>query len=137
MTTIERLRKICMAMPGTTEKKIFDHPTFRVKDKMYCLYHGHAETPAIAFKVAKTEQGIFLEDPRFYKTPYIGQHGWVSMHEQGKLDWQEIQELVNGSYQLVAPRVSLKNAESKSSPGKRGRGAGTGPAPRAKSKNRE
>jgi len=130
-STIERLRKICLALPGTEEKKIFDHPTFRVKGKMFCMYHGYVEAPAIAFKVAKTEQGIFLEDVRFFKTAYIGQHGWVSLREQGRLDWKEIGELVKGSYQLVAPRVSLKHGDSKSSSGKRGSRAGTGAAKRS------
>jgi len=125
---------MCLRLPGTTEKKIFDHPTFRVKDKMFCLYHGTSDAPSIAFKVAKTEQGIFLEDPRFFKTAYIGQHGWVSLREQGKLDWEEIEELVKGSYQLVAPRVSLKNGESKSSPRNR---AGASAPERTTSKHRK
>jgi len=68
---IERLRKICMALPDATETTNFDHPFFRVKNKPFCVFHG-----AIAFKVLKTEQNIFLEDPRFFKTPYMHHHGW-------------------------------------------------------------
>lgn len=103
--TLPRLRKLCLALPGVEEKKIFDHPTFRIGGKMFCMYHGYAEAPAIAFKVAKTEQGMFLEDPRFYRTPYIGQHGWVSLKDAGRLNWKEIEELVNGSYLLTAPKA--------------------------------
>ena len=46
-------------------------------------------------------QGVFLDDVRFYKTPYIGKHGWVSLKVAGKLNWKEIAELAKGSYQLV------------------------------------
>jgi predicted DNA-binding protein (MmcQ/YjbR family) len=99
---LTRLRKICMALPGAEEKKIFDHPTFRIKGKMFCVYHGTADKPAIAVKVGKMEQGMFLEDPRFFKTPYIGQHGYISLPATGKLDWKELEELVKGSYALVA-----------------------------------
>jgi predicted DNA-binding protein (MmcQ/YjbR family) len=94
---IERLRKICMALPDATETTNFDHPFFRVKNKPFCVFHG-----AIAFKVLKTEQNIFLEDPRFFKTPYMHHHGWVSLHAERKLDWREIAELVQASYELTA-----------------------------------
>jgi predicted DNA-binding protein (MmcQ/YjbR family) len=105
---LTRLRKICMALPGAEEKKIFDHPTFRIGDKMFCLYHGTAEKPAIAVKVGKMEQGIFLQDPRFFKTPYIGQHGYVSLPATGKLNWEEVEELVKGSYALVVKSKASK-----------------------------
>jgi predicted DNA-binding protein (MmcQ/YjbR family) len=101
---IARLRKICMALPGAEEKAIFDHPTFRIGGKMFCMYHGYADAPAIAFKVGKAAQDIFLEDLRFYKTPHIGQHGWVSLRAQTRMNWEEIEELVKGSYQLVAKK---------------------------------
>ncbi len=101
---LTRLRKICMALPGVEEKKIFEHPTFRIGGKMFCLYHGTTDNPAIAVKVGKMEQGIFLQDPRFFKTPYIGQHGYVSLPAKGKLNWEEVAELVKGSYALVAKR---------------------------------
>lgn len=102
---------------------------------MFCLYHGHADEPAIAFKVAKTEQSIFLEDPRFYRTPYIGQHGWVSLREQASLNWDEIEELAKGSYQLVAPRLSLKDDKPQTPTRKCGRDAGAGLGKRADRKS--
>jgi hypothetical protein len=43
-----------------------------------------------------------LDDPRFFKTPYVGQHGWVSLRVNGgRLDWKEIAELAAGSHQLI------------------------------------
>jgi predicted DNA-binding protein (MmcQ/YjbR family) len=95
---IERLRKICLALPDAVETTNFGHPFFRLKNKPFCVFHDEA----IAFKVLKTEQSIFLEDPRFFKTPYMHHNGWVSLHAQGKLDWKEITELVKASYDLTA-----------------------------------
>lgn len=102
--TIQRLRKICLALPDAVETENFGHPFFRIRKKPFCMFHGREDAPAIAVKVAKTEQGIFLEDPRFYKTPHVGQHGWVSLRATGRLNWEEIAELVQASYQLVARR---------------------------------
>jgi predicted DNA-binding protein (MmcQ/YjbR family) len=101
---IRRLRKICLSLPDAAETENFGLPFFRIKGKPFCIYGLTREAKAIAFKVAKTEQGIFLEDPRFFKTPYIGQHGWVSLRVSGPLDWEEIEELVKGSYRLAARR---------------------------------
>jgi len=97
---IERLRKICLALPDSAETTNFGHPFFRVKNKPFCVHHDGA----IAFKVLKTEQSIFLEDPRFFKTPYMHHNGWVSLHTQGKPDWKEIAELVKASYKLTTQK---------------------------------
>jgi len=57
---------------------------------------------AIAVKVVKAAQGIFLNESRFYMTPYVGKHGWVSLRiSESLFDWEEIEGLVKGSYQLV------------------------------------
>ncbi len=110
---ILRLRKICLGLPEATETTNFGHPFFRVKKKPFCVFHGTEEVPAIAFKVLKSEQAIFLDDPRFFKTPYMHHNGWVSLHARGKLDWAEIKELVKASYDLTAcGRPARKSASS-------------------------
>jgi predicted DNA-binding protein (MmcQ/YjbR family) len=101
---IERLRKICLALPDAVETTNFGHPFFRIGKKPFCVFHGRENEPAIAFKVLKGEAGIFLEDPRFFKTPHMHHNGWVSLHAQGKLDWKEIAELVKASHGLTRRR---------------------------------
>jgi predicted DNA-binding protein (MmcQ/YjbR family) len=101
---IDRLRKVCLALPDVEESVMHGHPVFRILGKSFCIWHGVADDPAIALKVAKSEQGMFLEDERFFKTPYIGQHGWISIRASGRLNWKEISELVKGSYHLALPR---------------------------------
>jgi predicted DNA-binding protein (MmcQ/YjbR family) len=104
VSPLPRLRKICLALPGAEETENFGHPFFRFKGKPFCIFHGPDQGHTIAVKVSKTEQPMFLEDPRFIRTPYIGQHGWVSLNATGRLNWEEVEELVKGSYRLVAGR---------------------------------
>ncbi len=101
---IERVRKICLALPDAAETTNFGHPFSRVKNKPFCVFHNEA----IAVKVMKTEQSIFLENPRFLKTPYMHHNGWVSLYARGRLDWKEIAELIRASYNLTTrpPRRS-------------------------------
>jgi predicted DNA-binding protein (MmcQ/YjbR family) len=98
---LEKLRKICLALPGAEEKFTWGHPNFRVKNKIFCSIGDYKDAWAISVKVGKAIQGVFLEDPRFFKTPYVGQHGWVSLRISGKLNWKEIQGLVEESYRQI------------------------------------
>jgi predicted DNA-binding protein (MmcQ/YjbR family) len=56
---------------------------------------------------------MFLDDSRFFRTPYIGRHGWVTLRVYAaKLNWNEIRELVKGSYDLVAPAKKRSKRKS-------------------------
>jgi len=42
---------------------------------------------------------------RFYLPAYIGPRGWIALRlDTGKVDWDEVAELVMGSYRLIAPK---------------------------------
>ena len=99
---LRRVRKSCLALPDTTETVTFDHPTFQVKGKTFAVLEEYKGELSICIKVGKTLQGVFLADPRFYLTPYVGKHGWVSRKVYAApLDWREIDELLRGSHELV------------------------------------
>lgn len=102
-----RLRAICLELPDTVEASIFEHPIFRAGKKAFCILHGQAGQPAISFKVEKENQPLFLEDPRFYKTPHVGHHGWISLKAVEEPDWEEVAELILGSYRLAAGKKML------------------------------
>lgn len=105
---LKGLRPICLALEGTEETVMFGHPTWRARGKTYCVletYQGHT---SICIKVGKSIQPVFLEDPRFYRTPYIGQHGWVSLKVDDEPDWEEVKELVGGSHQLATAKPSKR-----------------------------
>src|ERR1700692_1889681 len=94
---LSRLRKRCMALPDTAETVSFGHPTFQVKGKTFAVLEEYKGELSICLKVGRNMQGIFLGDPRFYRTPYIGKHGWISLKVYAApLDWNEIDELLMG-----------------------------------------
>lgn len=98
---LENLREICLALPKTSETTTFGHPTFQVGTKTFTVLETYKGVLSICVKVGKKMQPVFLEDDRFYRTPYVGQHGWVSLRANTKLNWAEIRGLVEGSYELV------------------------------------
>ena len=99
---LERLRGICAALPGATETITFGHPTFQIKGKTFTVLEEYKGDLSICVKAGKALQGVFVSDPRFYRTPYIGKHGWVSLKvHAARLNWTEVKALVKRSYELI------------------------------------
>jgi predicted DNA-binding protein (MmcQ/YjbR family) len=106
---LKKLRAICLRLPAATEGVTFGHPTFRIDGKMFAVLEEYKAELGICVKVGTLLQGVFLDDARFFRTPYIGKHGWVTLRVYAaRLNWSEIRELVKGSYRLVAPAKSDK-----------------------------
>ena len=98
---LERLRGICLALPETDEVRTWGHPTFRARKKAFAVLEEYKGELSLAFKVDMRHRGLFLKDPRFYRTPYIGRPGWVSQRVGGRVNWTEVKHLVSESYRLV------------------------------------
>jgi len=116
---LKKLRNLCLKLADAEETVSFGHPTFRVRGgKIFAVLEEYKGELGICVNVGKLLQGIFLDDPRFFRTPYIGQHGWVTLRVYAaRLNWKEIAELVKGSYLLVGPKSPKKQRPS--SPGAR------------------
>ena len=97
-----RLRKICIALPGASETTTFGHPAFQVNGKTFCVLEEYKGELGICVRVELELQGIFLDDSRFFRTPYIGKHGWVTLRvSAARLNWTEVKDLLRGSSRLV------------------------------------
>jgi predicted DNA-binding protein (MmcQ/YjbR family) len=105
---LKKLRKVCLAFPEAEETRSFGHPTFRVRGgKIFAVLETYRGELGIAVNVGQLMQGLFLTDSRFFRTPYTGKYGWVTLRvHAARLNWNEIRELVAGSYHLAA-RESL------------------------------
>jgi predicted DNA-binding protein (MmcQ/YjbR family) len=120
-TILGKLRKICLALPHTEETYMWEHPHFRVRGKIFISFTEYKGEWGISLKVGELMQGIFLEDPRFFRAPYVGKYGWVTLRvDAAPLNWTEIRELIKGSYQLIAPRVKKKEPRRRMKSSRRG-----------------
>lgn len=97
---LDRIRRLALAMPEAEEVIQFGQPFFKVRKKPFAVYSDEAGHQ-LSIKVEKASQPIFLEDPRFHKTPYIGNHGWVTLQLDPTPDWEEVEGLITGSYDFV------------------------------------
>ena len=103
---IERLRKICLALPGADEKPFGGHtaPCWRVQDKLFVT--TAEDTTWMSCKGGPgVQQALIASDPeRFFIPRYTGKNGWVGVRLDGKPNWDEIAELVEASWRMTAPK---------------------------------
>jgi len=105
-TILSKLRRICLSLPKAAETITFGHSTFQVQGKTFAMLEEYKGELGICLKVGTLLQGVFLDDSRFFRTPYIGKHGWVTLRvHAAPLNWREVRELVKGSYDLVTPKT--------------------------------
>jgi predicted DNA-binding protein (MmcQ/YjbR family) len=102
-----RVDKICLVLPEAVNKPFGGHttPCYRVGDKIFCGTR-QAKRPGINVKAAPgVQQALVGSDPeRFFVPPYSGPKGWVGVWLDIDQDWDEIAELIEESYRLIAPR---------------------------------
>lgn len=99
LAALDRLRKAVAGHPDVVEAvDKFGHTSFRVKDKPFVMMGEGKNGPGMSIKVGKEIQAVLLKRPDFFKTAYIGQHGWVSLAKLPPKDWGEILELVQLAY---------------------------------------
>ena len=104
------LSEICLALPETTRELQGDHASFRVRKKVFAYFlnnhHGDGIVSICGKALPRDNTVLVASDPaKYYLPAYIGPRGWVGLRlDIGKVDWDEVKELITGSYLQTAPR---------------------------------
>ena len=107
---LTRLSEICLQLPETGCEIHGQHAAFLVRKKIFAYFlndhHGDGIVAVTAKVLPGDNQALVAAQPkRFYLPAYIGPRGWVALRlDTGKVDWEEVAELVAGSYRLMAPK---------------------------------
>jgi hypothetical protein len=104
---IERVRKLCLALPETSEKLSHGEPTFFVRKKVFAMCsinHHHDGHIAVCLPAAIGIQEMLIKkDPRkFYRPPYVGVRGWVGV-ELERVSDRELSLHIREAWRLIAP----------------------------------
>jgi hypothetical protein len=103
----ERVRAICLALPGVTEKLSHGTPAFFVKKQFVMLWpDGHHDNrfPHLWCAAPPGAQAelIDTEPQRFFRPPYVGSRGWLGVRLDGHIDWDEIAAVCRDAHRTVA-----------------------------------
>jgi hypothetical protein len=128
---LEKLRKLCLALPETTERLSHGEPTWFIRGKKtFANYANHHHDDRLAFWCAAPDgaQEILVGSApeRFFRPPYVGHRGWLGVRlDVDGVDWDQIADLVTDAWRTVAPKRLLARLEESaettgdSSPGSR------------------
>lgn len=106
---LEDVRKICLALPEAVEIiDGFGHNTFKIYGKSFVISGESENGFSLSFKSDRETQEFLLQKEYFYKTPYIGQHGWVSIQNPDGDVWAELSDLIQEAYLRAAPKRLVK-----------------------------
>jgi hypothetical protein len=114
--TLERIRRICLALPEVSERLSHGAPTFFVRGKrafvMVLTNHHGDGRHAIWCAAPDGLQRMLVEaDPeRFFVPPYVGHRGWLGVRLDRGLDWDELTGIVEDAFVEVAPRALVERA---------------------------
>jgi hypothetical protein len=107
---LARLMKICLALPEAIQEPAARHAAFLVRKATFAYYlndhHGDGIVSVCCKVLPGDNEALVAAQPaRFYMPAYIGPRGWVGLRlDVSGLDWNEVAELVVGSYKLIAPK---------------------------------
>lgn len=110
---LARLAEICLAYPEVSRLDQGDHASFLVRKKVFAYYlnnHHRDQIVSVCCKALPGDNQRLIEaNPRkFYLPAYIGPRGWAGLRlDFSTVDWTEVRELVQGSYELSAPKKLL------------------------------
>lgn len=107
-----RVREMCLALPGVSEKLSHGSPAFFVTKQFVMLWpdgHHDHQFPHLwcAAPLGAQEALIAGAPKRFFRPPYVGGRGWVGVRLDGRVDWNELEAICQDAYRTVAPKKLL------------------------------
>jgi hypothetical protein len=105
---LHRVRRICAALPGTTDKLSHGEPTFFVRKKVYAMFdnnHHNDGHIAVWIPAAPGLQATLIktEPDKFFKPPYVGVRGWVGV-ELDRVDDEELGLHLSEAWRLISSK---------------------------------
>jgi len=107
---LDRLRAICLTLPGTTEKVSHGEPTFWAGGRMFAMFDNHHHGAShvgvwLAMPIGAQEALVYQDPRRYFKPPYVGPRGWVGVRLDGRPSWKTVEQVVRSAYDHIrSPR---------------------------------
>jgi hypothetical protein len=114
---LAKMRKLCLALPETTERPSHGAPTWFIRDKKTFVmflddHHGDGRLAIWCAAPAGVQELLVEEEPaRFFRPPYVGHRGWLGVRLDVEVDWDEMAGIVEDAYRMVAPKQLIAKLE--------------------------
>jgi hypothetical protein len=121
---LEKLRRLCLALPDAWEKISHGEPTFWVGKRMFASFadannHHGAGRHSVWCNASHTTQHLLVSQSpeRYFVPPYVGVGGWVGIYLDRRPKWSEVAERLAHAHELAVETQRAKRQRER-----RGRG---------------
>jgi hypothetical protein len=115
--TLNRLRKICLAFPETSERLSHGAPSFYLRGKSPFVmlmdnHHGDGRLAIWCAAPGGAQEALVASDPeRFFRPPYLGYRGWIGVRLE-RPDWKIVAAIVEDAYRRIATPKTIARVGS-------------------------
>ena len=109
---VERLREVCLSLPGTTEQVQWGNDLlFKVHGKMFAITPLEPAPVCLAFKCTDEVFAELTERTNIIPAPYLARAKWVALETRDAIPREELAELLRNSYRLVLAKLPRRLRE--------------------------
>ena len=125
---IKRLRRLCLSIPGATEKISHGEPTFFTPKRVFAMFaNNHHDDGHVAVWLPAgpgVQETLIDEVPQIYfRPPYVGPAGWIGV-ELSKVNDDLLGSLILEAYHLMVANERVARSRTSSKRGTRSGGKG-------------
>jgi hypothetical protein len=105
---LARVRRICIALPETTEKISHGEPTFFVSKRVYCMFSSNHHHDGHIAAVVPTPPGLQAtllktSPEKYYYPPYVGASGWIGI-ELARISDEDLGAHLLEAWRMIAEK---------------------------------
>ncbi|RKP57957.1 MmcQ/YjbR family DNA-binding protein [Cohnella endophytica] len=106
----EKIRTLCLSLPGTSERISHGAPSFFINGKLsfvqYRVNHHGDGRIALWCSAPSGIQSLLIEStPEIYfRPPYVGHLGWIGLRLDRDATWTDIRGVIEDAYLNRAPK---------------------------------
>lgn len=114
----ERVRRLCLSLPDVEEKLSHGAPTFFVSKRTFLMFannhHGDGRTAVWCNQSEGGQEILVGSDPEnFFVPPYVGRGGWIGVHLDHGISWDQFSSVVKDAYATTARAAASRRASAK------------------------
>jgi predicted DNA-binding protein (MmcQ/YjbR family) len=109
---VDTIREFCLSFPHATEKLQWgDELCFKIGGKIFVMLG--LDNPRLCFKCTPEIFAELIEREDIRPAPYVGRYKWVMLDRLDAVGWNELQELIRQSYEMVAAKAKKPKSKAK------------------------
>jgi predicted DNA-binding protein (MmcQ/YjbR family) len=115
---VDSIREYCLSFPHATEKLQWgDSLCFKIGGKLFAIMG--LDNPRLCFKCTPEIFAELIEREDIRPAPHVGRYKWVMLDRLDAVRWDELQELIQQSYEMVVAKAPKKKLGTKKEKKKR------------------